>query len=107
MLAAVAVAWPTRAPDDVSQIPIDGAAGRSGDAVVSVWLTYSSCDEFLRIDVAEDARTVWLSAYVHARRPLTCGTVAITEQVVQVRLAAPLEDRSVVDGRTRGPIRAR
>ncbi len=107
VLAAVAVAWPARAPDDVRRIPIDSAADATDEAVVTVWLTYSSCDELLRIDVAEDARTVRLFALVHDRPSPTCGTSPITRQVVEVRLARPLEARSVVDGDTGGPIRAR
>lgn len=109
VLAAVAVVWLARTPDTarapLTPVPIAavGVVPLPDGRTVNVHLTYSSCQEFDRVDVAEDARTVRLTAYVHDLP--SCGTVPTTSQVVPVWLSSPLWDRTVVDGDTGAPVR--
>jgi hypothetical protein len=106
-VAAVAVLWVTHTDDAGrparSPVPIEVVGERADGHTVLVHLRYSSCQEFDRIDVAEDARTVRLTAYV--RDVPWCGTVPETSQVVPAWLGGPLAGRTVVDGRTGGAIR--
>jgi hypothetical protein len=86
----------TRTP--LRPVPIEDVGERTDGHTVVVYLTHSSCQEFDRIDVAEDAHTVRLTAYV--RDVPWCGTAPETSQAVPVWLGGPLERRTVVDGRT-------
>jgi hypothetical protein len=72
-----------------------------------VHLTYSSCDELDRVDVAEDDRAVRVSAYVHDRPEPSCGTAPIDRRIVDVRLHQPVGERSVVDAETGGTVLVR
>lgn len=98
VVVVAAVVWFSRTEDTTKRIAIDAVYGH--EETLDVYLTYSSCDEVDRIDAAEDASTVRLSAYVHDLPSPTCGTSPISKRTVQVVLRRPLAKRSVVDSAT-------
>ena len=102
VLAAGAALWALR--PDLTQVPIDRVdvvSGGDGRAL-RVHLTYSSCQEFVRLAYDETTRNVRLAAFVHDLP--TCGTVPTTSQVVPLRLEYPLWDRPVLDYSTSRPL---
>lgn len=102
VLVAGAVLWALR--PDLTRVPIDrvdvvtGGDGRS----LQVHLTYSSCQELVRVAVDETTRNVRLGAFVHDLP--TCGTAPTTSQVVPLRLEYPLWDRPVLDYTSSRPL---
>ncbi|MFF5226560.1 hypothetical protein [Dactylosporangium sp. NPDC000521] len=105
LAAGLGVRWLTRGPDTTTT-PITSVATAAGDGPeLEVSLTYSSCHELDRIDVAENSRTVTLTARLRSRAPGSCGTVPTTTKTTPVPLKAPLDHRTVVDGTTGSPLR--
>ncbi|MEV4131282.1 hypothetical protein AB0J72_03860 [Dactylosporangium sp. NPDC049742] len=105
LAAGFGVRWLTRGPGTTTT-PIASVATAAGNSPeLEVSLTYSSCDALDHIDVAEDARTVTLTAHLRSRAPDSCGTVPTTTTSTPVPLKAPLDRRTVVDGATGSTIR--